>query len=615
MYIRRTVKRTQAGKEYVHYLLVESVMTPKGPRQKTVCSLGNLQPRPRAQWEALVRKVLETLSGQKASSGRDPDAEEIAARVRRRQGRKDPAPAEELVSVRVQGVEVEEVREAGPIQVGRHFYGRLKIDTILRACGFSKRSRLLTEVMVLNRLVYPSSERAIVSWGQRTALADLLGSEAESLHESSLYRQLDRLHPQRGRIERGLSEQEKTLFNLEETLYLYDLTSTYFEGQARRNPAAQRGYSRDSRPDCKQVVIGLVLDGEGFPKAHEIFDGNRADSTTVEQMLEVLEQRLEKRKKPGGLVVLDRGMSGEENLKRIQAAGYDYLVACRPSERDQWLETFESKKEWKRVERPTSPTNPFQKKTVIQVQKVEGANESYLLCQSEARREKDRAIREKQEGRLLTDLGRLQRRIVQGRLKQTGKIHEAIGRLKERYPRVARYYEIEWDESSRVLSWQEHTDRKAQASTLDGCYLLKTSRRNLDDEEIWRIYILLTRVENAFRCMKSPLAERPIFHQLQHRTETHIFLCLLAYHLLISIEKTLLDQEVHTSWETVCETLSSHHTSTVVLPASNGDVLRIRKGSTPEPEVRRLYDLLRVPHTLMEPVKRWTRASADSDGK
>ncbi len=289
-------------------------------------------------------------------------------------------------------------------------------------------------------------------------------------------------------------------------------------------------------------------------------------------------------------------------------------MAGRPAERDQWLDQFESPQGWTQVLRENSPQNPLQKKTVVRVKKVEADEHTYALCHSQARVEKDRAIREKQEARLLTDLGKLEKRIAGGRLKKTVKIHQALGRLKERYPRVARYYQMNWDESSRALSWKENADKKDKARGLDGCYLLKTSRKGLTDEEIWRIYMLLTRVENAFRCMKSPLCERPIFHQLERRAETHIFLCVLAYHLLIAIEKTLLDQKVHTSWESVRETLSTHHINTVVLPTSNGDVLRIRKGSTPEPEVRELYDLLGVPHTLIEPVKTWTRKK-HSDGK
>jgi transposase len=609
VYIRRTVKKTSSGKEYVNYLLVESVATPKGPRQKIVCSLGNLRPRPRAEWEALVRKVQDALSGQMALEGPEPEAQAIAERIRERGGTR-LIEVPELISVRVELVTVEEVRVAGPLHVGRHFYGRLGIAEVLAECGLSERSRQLTEVMVLSRLVHPRSELATASWAPRTALADWL--QVGKLHESSLYRQLDRLHPQREKIERFLAERERTLFNLENTVYLYDLTSTYFEGQMRANPAAQRGYSRDSRPDCKQVVIGLVLDPEGFPKAHEVFDGKRNDATTVEEMLQILEKRVGSRR--GGLVIVDRGMSGQDNLKVIRDAGYDYLVAGRPAERDQWLDQFESQQGWTPILRENSPRNPLQKKTVVRVKQVQDDEHTYALCHSEARVEKDRAIREKQEARLLTDLDKLQKRIAGGRLKKTAKIHQALGRLKERYPRVARYYQMDWDESSRTLSWKENADKKEKARRLDGCYLLKTSRKGLTDEEIWRIYILLTRVENAFRCMKSPLCERPIFHQLERRAETHIFLCILAYHLLIAIEKTLLDQKVHTSWDSVREILSTHHLNTVVLPTSSGDVLRIRKGSTPELEVRQLYDLLGVPHVLIEPIKTWSRKK-HSDGK
>jgi transposase len=610
VYIRRTVKRTHSGKEYVNYLLVESVATPKGPRQKIVCSLGNLRPRPRAEWEALVRRVQDALGGQAAFEGPDPEARRIAERIRERRGASAEETTEELISVRAELVTTEEIRVAGPLHVGRHFYSRLGIAEVLAECGLSERSRQLTEVMVLGRLVHPDSELATAGWAPRTALADWLA--VRRLHESSLYRQLDRLHPQREKIERFLAERERCLFSLENTIYLYDLTSTYFEGQMRANPAAQRGYSRDSRPDCKQVLIGLVLDPEGFPKAHEVFPGNRSDGTTVEEMLQALEDRVGGRQ--GGLVVVDRGMAGQGNLQAIRDAGHDYLVAGRPAERDQWLDQFESELGWTEVVRENSPRNPLQKKTVVRVKRFEDADHTYALCHSQARVEKDRAIREKQEGRLLTDLNKLEKRIAGGRLKRTAKIHQALGRLKERYPRVARYYRMEWEESSRTLSWKENAEKKEKARGLDGCYLLKSSRKGWTDEQIWRTYVLLTRVENAFRCMKSPLCERPIFHQLERRTETHIFLCVLAYHLLVAIEKTLLDRKVHTSWDTVRETLATHCISTVVLPTSNGDVLRIRKGSTPEPEVRELYDLLGVPHVLIDPVKTWTRKK-DSDGK
>jgi transposase len=233
---------------------------------------------------------------------------------------------------------------------------------------------------------------------------------------------------------------------------------------------------------------------------------------------------------------------------------------------------------------------------------VEG---STVLCISSGRREKDRAIRKKQEKRLLADLAKLKKRIAKGRLVKKEKIGEAIGRLKERYPRVARYYRIEYDAKTKTFVYEMNEEKMCKAEKLDGSYLLKTDRKDLSDEEVWRIYNLLTRAEDAFRAMKSPLMERPIFHQLVRRVETHIFLCILAYHLLVSIEKTLLDKGVHTSWGTVRETLSNHEVCTIVLPTNDGMVLKIRKASTPEPAHKQLYKLLDVPGPIIRPKKRW----------
>ena len=600
MYIRKTVKKYK-GKTYTNYVLVESVMTEKGPRQRTLCSLGDLGPRPRQQWIALARKIEDALSGQASLWQADEEAQVIAEKVRaRRQG-----VSGSTVSVQVDQVETEKLRLLGPVQVGRHFYGQLELDRILAQAKLSRRARQLTEVMVLNRLICPSSERATVDWVGRTALVDLLPANLESLHESSLYRNLDRLYVKRAQIEGGLAERERSLFELEETIFVYDLTSTYFEGQCEKNPAAQRGYSRDRRFDAKQVVIGLVVDGEGFPQAHEVFEGNRHDSTTVGDMLEVLEQRVG-RQRPA-LVVVDRGLSSAENLQEIRRRGYDYLAAVSGSEREKYREEVEEESGWTQPVRTPSPNNAFQKKTTIRVRSVGEGEECLILCFSEQRQAKDRAIREKQEARFLQDVDRLSRRIRKGQLKDDKKIQQSIGRLKERYSRVARYYTLEHTAESG-LCWCLAGDKKERAAHADGTYLLKTSRQGLQDHEIWLIYSLLSRVENAFRCLKTPLAERPIFHQLQRRAETHIFLCVLALHLLVAIEKRLRDRGLYTSWVTVRDTLSTHQVCSVTLPASNGDVLTIRKPSTPEAEVRRLYDLLGVPHTVMKTIKTWRRS-------
>lgn len=597
MFIRKTTRRYK-DRTYTHYLVVETVSTSKGPRQRTICSLGNLAPGPKSKWPGLMKQVEDALSGQVSLETQDPLVPEVAARVR------EATSPQHLVSVHADQVRQEKPREAGPVHVGHQMWQRLGLDDILEKAGLSLKARRLTEIMVLNRLVAPCSEHAMPDWVRRTALGDILGMDLEELTDEVLYRNLDRLHPNRGKIEAALATREKTLFNLDDNYFFYDLTSTYFEGQCKSNPQAKHGYSRDQRPDCKQVVIGLVLDREGFPKAHEIFDGNRQDRSSVDEMLKILEQRTGRQ--GGGTVIVDRGMAFDDNLQQIRARGHHYVVACRQSERLRWLDELEQEQDWQEILRQPSPTNPAQKKSRVWVKRMETADELYVLCRSEGRQAKDQAIRDKQEKRLLADLGRLQKRVAKQRIDED-KVYEAIGRLKERYPRVARYYRLRFDPNPWELSWQEDAEAKARAVLLDGAYLLKTDRKDLDTEEAWQIYILLTRVEDAFRDLKSPLRERPIFHQLKNRVQTHIFLCVLAYHLLISIETSFRRKQIHTSWATLRDQLSTHQVVTVVLPTMEGRLLQIRKATTPEKQHQLIYDTLDIPHEVMAPVKTWLR--------
>jgi len=600
MYLRRTTRRV-GDKTYQNYLLVESVVTPKGPRQRVICSLGALAPGPKDEWLGTARRLQAALAGQTALV---PDAPVDALTARVRPLRGGPTAAGHGVTIDPERVTFEDEREAGPVHVGHQMWRVLQLDTILADAGLSRRAQLLTEVMTLNRLVRPAAEHAMPDWIRRTALADILGTDFTALSDEALYRNLDRLHPQRARIEHALATRERTLFNLDDTIYLYDLTSTYFEGQCPRNPQAKRGYSRDHRPDCKQVVIGLVLDRDGFPKAHEVFDGNRHDQTTVEDMLTRLEERTGRR--GGATVVVDRGMAFAQNLAQIRARGHHYLVAARYPERGDHQDAFAADAGWTDVVRLPSPRNPGQKKSRVVIKRQTVGDEVHILCRSEARIEKDRAIRDKHEQRLLADLRKLQARVAQRRLRNAGKIQEAIGWLKERYSRVARYYAISYDAAPAAVSWTEQTTKKTAASALDGTYLLKTDRQDLAADEIWHLYILLTRVETAFRALKSPLMERPIFHHLEPRVQTHIFLCVLAYHLLVAIEKRCLDQGRHTSWATLREQLSTHQVATVVLPVIDGRILKIRKASTPDDVHREIYRVLQIPLEVMKPVKTWT---------
>jgi len=612
MYVRQTTRRYK-DKTYTNYLLVESIHTPEGPRQKVICSLGDLSPRPAEEWLRLARKVEDALVGQAhLFSNPDPEVEQIIRQIRTRQARTPQPPAgslaepgsADLISVHTDSLAMTQPRSAGPLHIGFQFWKRLGLDAILRRHGFSTRAIQLTCAMTLNRLIHPDSEHAMPRWIRSTAVSDILGVDLTTVVDDPLYRNLDRLHPNRVAIESDLVAWERQLFQLDPTVYLYDLTSTYFEGQARQNPKAKRGYSRDHRPDCQQVVVGLVIGREGFPIAHEVFAGNTQDRQTLSPMLDLLKERVGLPE--GATVVVDRGLAYAENLKELRDRKLHYVVAGRQPERDQWLDEFEKDEGFEVVPRCPSPRNPFQKKSPVRIKAITRGQERIVLCISEGRTAKDRAIREKQERRLLADLERLQQRIDGGRLKREVAIGEAIGRLKQRYPRVARYHTIRYDATSGKLSHEPNAEQKTKAEQLDGSYLLRSDRTNLTAQEAWLIYMTLTRAENAFRSIKTPLAERPIFHHLEHRVETHIFLCILAYHVLVAIETTLLNQGVHTSWATVRELVASHSVATMVLPTDSGKVLSIRKGTTPEPDQLELYRLLNIPAEVMQPIKMWS---------
>jgi transposase len=599
MYIRRA-SRVYNGKTYFNYLLVESVLTPKGPRQKVICSLGDLSPRPKHEWLALAHKLESALGGQEdlfpsanTASALDPLLAKVKSSVNVRLP-KTTGQDEERLLVRLDGVCCEQSREAGPVHVGYQFWQRLGLEKILQSAGLSEGARRLTLAMTLNRLIHPVSELAMPEWIRTTALPDILGVDFDQLNEDALYRNLDKLHTHRVAIESALAERERNLFALDQTIFLYDVTSTYFEGRAMSNPKAQRGYSRDHRGDCKQVLVGLAVNRDGFPLAHEVFAGNRHDSTTLEDMLGALDKRVGLQ--PEQMVVVDRGMAYEKNIAQIRARKLHYLVAEPYAERTDWSEEFQDASGFVAVEREPSPRNPGQKKSAIQVKICRVENETHVLCVSSERKLKDQAIRELHEKRLLADLEKLKKRVTKGKGKGTkaAEVRESIGRLKERYSRVARYYRMEYDEEKKTFSYFLEKSKRTAAEKLDGSYLLRTDREDLGAEEAWRIYTLLTRAEAAFRTLKSPLAERPIFHHKECRVEAHIFLCVLAYHLLIAIEKTLLDQGVHTSWATVREQLKTHQVNTIILPTQGGMELRIRKATTPEPVHRELYQKLAV---------------------
>jgi len=606
MFIKKSISK-QGGKTYVSHLLVESVLTPAGPRHKTICNLGKMDPGPKEEWLALAERIQMALGGQ-PSLFPDPRVDHAVAKIRERQAKASPVELEDplagetavpdVVPVKTSGVKCQDLRKVGPLHVGHQIWQRLNMDEVLKTVGISAPARKLTEVMTLNRLVNPCSELAMVGWSKREAVADVLAVDVEHLNEDKFYRNMDKLHGHRLEIERELYAREKSLFNLEGSLVLYDLTNAYFEGQAVRNPKAMRGHSKEMRTDCKLVAMGLMLDADGFPIGHEVYAGNTIDGTTVKAMLDGLEARTGR--EGGTTVVMDRGFASADNLNLVRERHYDYLMAGFQQQRNSLLQDFEDLEGWQEIQ-------PSANKVPVQIKRIEHGDEVFLLCVSPARAEKERAIRERQEKKLVKDLEALVEAVAKaqerGEPMADKDLGERIGRLRERYPRAGRYYQVE--RNNGALEWTLKAEKRARAEELDGAYFLRTSRKDMGPEEIWRTYIALTRIESAFRDLKGTLDMRPVYHQKEIRVETHIFLAVLAFHLQAVIERTLKEAGDHTSWETMREELGTHHVVTTLLPTADGRTLAIRRGSVPDRRVGEIYRHLGLDPEPMRPIKTW----------
>ena len=594
------LKVSRNGRSYTYHRLLESVRTDKGPRQRLVLSLGTLQ-LPKSEWPRLAERIEDLLNHQDRIPFGTSDLDQLAApfaeRIRSKQQRQHAqraghGPAKEVYPERSSS---ELIRELGPEYVAHVFWEQLRCDQILQRCGFSQRQCRLAEIQVLGRLLAPRSELGTVGWYARTALAELMPGSMSSVTKDALYRVSDQLYEHRVAIEIELAARERELFALDETIVLYDLSSTYFEGIAARNEKAEHGYSRDHRPDCKQVVVGLVLDGEGFPKAHEVFVGNTKDETSMARMLASLDCRTRDAvgwpRQP--TVIMDRGIATEENLELLRQRGQHYIVTTPQSERQEWFPKIDSSR--------YLPVKVNAKGEVVvrgQVRRHQG--EWYVLCHSAARASKDRAIRQRFEQRLEEDADKLKARVAAGRLKQPEKINRAIGRLLGRYPRVARYYTLQMhtdEEGQAEVTWTRKDAAQQLAEELDGTYLLRTDRTDLTEAEVWKRYVLLTRIERSFRYLKSTLGIRPVFHQRSERVDGHIFISLLAYHLVHAIERRLQENGDHRSWPTIRDLLTTHQMVTIVHHCKDGSVLRLRRPSQPEPEHRKIYRTLRIPAT------------------
>lgn len=578
VYLRHTTRRKD-GKSHVYWRLVRSVRRGRKVVQETVAQLGELDAEGRARAEALARSI----------AGR---AQEFC------QGQLfDHAEPSRALAFKLDAIRLERSRSFGAVWLGWLLWHALKLDELLGVLLPSSHETVrwaeVIAILVIGRLCEPSSELHVAErWYRTTALEDLLGVSTESIYDERLYRALDRLLPHKQAIEQHLVKRLGELFDLDYDLLLYDVTSTYFEGVA--DPAiAKRGYSRDHRPDCVQVNIALVVSREGMPLGYEIFAGNTTDVTTVKQVVESMEERFGKVNR---VWVMDRGMVSGENIAWLNGTGHRYVIGTARAELRRWSKQIADKTDWRQIREDIE----------VKICRGPDGSETFLLCRSASRMEKEKAMHERFSRRIEEGLRSLARRIEKSQTAlDRGALERQIGRLLERNSRAAARYSISMaeDDSAPVklrLKWSPRSEWDDWMRAAEGTYVLRSNIQDWTDEELWKTYIQLTEAEAAFRIQKSDLCIRPIWHHKQGRIKAHILICFLAYALWKTLQQWQSRAGLGDSPRTVLNELSRVHSADIVLPLANGSKRELRLRCVVRPEREQALLLQRLGLTLPE---------------
>jgi transposase len=583
MYLRHSTVRKD-GKTHTYWRLVRSVRRNGKVSQETVAQLGELDAEGRLRARALARRI----------TGRADQIEIF----------EEPAHAGKTIRVRLDQIRLERPRGFGDAWLSWTLWRALGLDVLCAELMPAGREEVpwsvMASILVMARLCEPSSELHIAEdWYRGTALDDLLGIPGERVNEDRLYRGLDRLLPHKQAIEAHLQKRLGELFALEYDLLLYDVTSTYFEGLAAGNPQAQRGHSRDHRPDCKQVCIALVVTREGIPLSYEVFDGNRVDVTTVEEIVGKMETRF-------GLAqrvwVMDRGMASRKNVEWLQRTGRRYVLGAARTEVKRWEKAFVDEQGWTSV------------RDGVEVKLCQEATETFVLCRSRERRQKEQAMHQRFTTRIEEGLASLDRRLQKTRRPlDRGPLERQIGRLLQRNSRASGRYAVSLVEDASVparvrLEWKIRADWEDLQRHTEGAYVLRTNINDWSEDALWQTYVQLTDAEAAFRIHKSDLSIRPIWHQKKERVQAHIFVCFLAYVLWKTLEQWQVRAGLGNSPRTVLGELRRLQSADIVLPTAETPTREIRLRCVVRPDRAQALLLDRLGLRLPDRLRRMSPA-------
>jgi transposase len=569
MYLRYTTVR-KAGKVHRYWRLVRSVRVGRRVIQQTVAHLGALDEKGRLQARALARHLIGA-----------PEQARLF----------DDGCRDVTVPVRLKGIQIERSRQFGDVYLALALWrGTGLADLCARLLPSGKEQvawEKMAAVLVAARLCEPSSELHIAEdWYRRTALGDLLQLDEGQVNKDRLYRALDQLVDHKAALEAHLSRRCGELFAVENEVLLYDVTSTYFEGQAEANPLAQRGYSRDHRPDCKQVCIALVVSFDGFPLGYEVFAGNVHDSRTLQTVVATMEAR---HGTLGRVWIADRGMASCENLAWLRATGRRYIIGAPKSELKKFATDLRSAAGWRQIRDTVAVKLTVHPET----------GETVILCRSAERRSKEQAMHEKFSQRIESALGTLQGRLARAKRRiDPAQVNRQIGRILQQNQRSAARFEIRLEEDPCPAGFRLDVTVKSEfddwAQCSEGAYILRSNIADWNDERLWKAYIQLTQAEAAFRIQKDQLNVRPIWHQRPDRVQAHILVCFLAFVLWKTLEMWQQRAGLGNSPRTILEELAHIQSHDVVLPTATHGHIRLRCIAQPDGTQAALLDRLGI---------------------
>ena len=568
--------------------LVHSYRNAEGqPRQRILVSLGDAK-IPESEKHRVAQAVEEYLQGTQDffASHLSQEAAAWVAKIVQLLGRSksDKPPTGPTVDgVILDKVETGEGVQLGPQLVALQAWKELGFTPMLEDLGLNASQIATAQLLVANRLITPLSEWALIDWAQRTALPEMLGIRLTKTSKDRLYHTSDILLAHRKSIEEKLRAREADLFSLSRSVVLYDVTNTHFEGLCEKNPKARHGKNKQKRSDCRQVAVGMAFDEHGLPLAHEVFAGNIADTKTLKVVLDRLEVP-DATLKP--VVILDAGFASAANIAMLKERGYSYVINITRGSRTKYAEVFE-----KEIFEELPGRACDQKVEVRKIADPQDPDSHLVLCRSAQRRLKEEAMVSKAEERFLAGVKTLRERIEKGRLKKPDVIECKIGALRKKHPRLARLYTLGYRDGKLTAVREEGKMR--DALSLCGDYVLKTDK-TLEAPQLWSLYMTLLKAEEGFCMLKGSLGLRPNFHQKEGRVDGHIFISVLAYHLLSWVRRKLEPLGDMRDWITVRHLLSTHSLTTTWLPLVDGGLIKIRKAGVPDAEQALVYKSLGI---------------------